>query len=100
MLLDRLIDRIVRTEGRGVLATLVRLTGDLDTAEEALQLIDVEYEELPAVFDPIAAMRPEAPLLHDDVASYAGAPLAVLARGSRRGSVRARSRSLYGRLQR
>src|SRR3954451_14118656 len=28
---------------------------DLDTAEEALQLIDVEYEELPAVFDPVAA---------------------------------------------
>jgi RNA polymerase sigma-70 factor (ECF subfamily) len=37
MLLDRLLDRIVRTDGRAVLASLVRLTGDLDAAEDALQ---------------------------------------------------------------
>jgi predicted RNA polymerase sigma factor len=37
MLLARLIDRIVRIEGRGVLATLVRLTGVLDAAEDAIQ---------------------------------------------------------------
>ena len=29
---------------------------DADTAEEAIHLIDVEYEELPAVFDPLEAM--------------------------------------------
>ena len=29
---------------------------DPDTAEEALTLIDVEYEPLPAVFDPLEAM--------------------------------------------
>src|SRR5437867_10421003 len=33
-----------------------------DVAEEALDLIDVEYEELPAVFDPMEAMQPSAPL--------------------------------------
>jgi 4-hydroxybenzoyl-CoA reductase alpha subunit len=38
---------------------------DDDTAEEALDLIHVEYEELPAVFDPIEAMKPGAPLIHD-----------------------------------
>ena len=38
---------------------------DEDTAEEALDLIDVEYEPLPAVFDPEEAMRPDAPLLHE-----------------------------------
>jgi 4-hydroxybenzoyl-CoA reductase alpha subunit len=38
---------------------------DEDTAEEALDLIEVEYEPLPAVFDPEEAMRPGAPLLHD-----------------------------------
>ncbi len=38
---------------------------DLDTAEEAISLIDVEYEELPAVFDPVEAMKPGAPLIHD-----------------------------------
>ena len=45
---------------------------DLDTAEEALALIDVEYEELPAVFDPLAAMEPDAPILHPDLLSYEG----------------------------
>ncbi len=38
---------------------------DEDTAEEALDLIRVEYEDLPAVFDPVEAMRPGAPLIHD-----------------------------------
>jgi len=35
------------------------------TAEKALELIDVEYEVLPAVFDPIEAMKPDAPRIHD-----------------------------------
>lgn len=39
---------------------------DEDTALEALELIDVEYEELPAVFDPMDAIAPDAPLIHDD----------------------------------
>ena len=38
---------------------------DADTALEALDLIRVEYEELPAVFDPEEAQRPGAPLIHD-----------------------------------
>ncbi|HZS01594.1 MAG TPA: xanthine dehydrogenase family protein molybdopterin-binding subunit [Chloroflexota bacterium] len=46
---------------------------DPDTAEEALGLIDVEYEELRPVFDPFAAMQPDAPLLHPDIASYRNA---------------------------
>jgi 4-hydroxybenzoyl-CoA reductase subunit alpha len=33
-------------------------------AEEALNLIQVEYEPLPAVFDPEAAMQPGAPEIH------------------------------------
>jgi CO/xanthine dehydrogenase Mo-binding subunit len=45
---------------------------DKQIAQEALDLIDVEYEELPAVFDPLEAMKPEAPLLHPDYASYQG----------------------------
>jgi CO/xanthine dehydrogenase Mo-binding subunit len=39
---------------------------DEDVAEEALDLIEVEYEELPAVFDPLEAMQPGAPLVHPD----------------------------------
>lgn len=36
------------------------------TAEEALRLIRVSYEELPAVVDPEEAMKPGAPPIHDD----------------------------------
>jgi xanthine dehydrogenase molybdenum-binding subunit len=38
-----------------------------ETAEEALELIAVEYEERPAVFDPEAALRPGAPLVHEEL---------------------------------
>ena len=47
---------------------------DQDIAEDALELIDVEYEELPAVFDPLEAMRPGAPILHENINSYKGLP--------------------------
>ena len=43
-------------------------------AEQAASLIDVEYEELPAVFDALSAMSDTAPLLHPDRAGYVGAP--------------------------
>ncbi|MBF7084467.1 xanthine dehydrogenase family protein molybdopterin-binding subunit [Desulfallas sp. Bu1-1] len=42
---------------------------DEDTAEEALSLIKVEYEELPGVFDLEQAMQPDAPLVHDEFGS-------------------------------
>lgn len=38
---------------------------DPDIAAQALELIDVEYEEIPAVFDPTEAISPEAPVIHD-----------------------------------
>jgi CO/xanthine dehydrogenase Mo-binding subunit len=59
-----------------------------EAAEEALLHIVVDYEVLPAVFDPLDAIRTEAPLLHDDVASYAGAPLNVLANDVHNGQTR------------
>ncbi len=37
-----------------------------EIAEQALELIDVEYEELPAVFDPEQAMQEDAPRIHED----------------------------------
>jgi 4-hydroxybenzoyl-CoA reductase alpha subunit len=40
---------------------------DEDTAEEATELIRVEYEELPGVFDPEEAMKEGAPQIHDYV---------------------------------
>jgi len=40
---------------------------DEDTAQEALDLIQVDFEELQGVFDPVEAMKPGAPIIHDSV---------------------------------
>ncbi len=40
---------------------------DEDTALEALDVIKVDYEELPAIFDPEKAMEPDAPQVHGHV---------------------------------
>ncbi|MEK7848233.1 MAG: molybdopterin cofactor-binding domain-containing protein, partial [Chloroflexota bacterium] len=49
---------------------------DEETAERAVEAIQVEYEELPAVFDVEEAMRPGASLVHEDLAKYQlGGPL-------------------------
>jgi CO/xanthine dehydrogenase Mo-binding subunit len=45
---------------------------DEDIAQRALDLIEVEYEELPVVLDPFEAMREGAPILHPDFNSYFG----------------------------
>jgi len=52
----------VRYWGEGV-AAVAATTEEI--AEAALELIEVEYEELPAVFDVEQAQRPDAPLIHD-----------------------------------
>ncbi|MBW7849462.1 MAG: molybdopterin-dependent oxidoreductase [Rhodospirillales bacterium] len=36
-----------------------------EIAEEALKLIEVEYEDLPTIFDPRDALKPGAPLIND-----------------------------------
>ena len=46
---------------------------DEETALEALDLIEVDYEELPAIFDPIEALSPGAPLVHDAFLGNIGA---------------------------
>jgi putative selenate reductase molybdopterin-binding subunit len=57
------------------LDTKVRFVGDRvafvaaeteEIAEQALNLIEVEYEKLPALLDPAEAMEPGAPILHDE----------------------------------
>lgn len=47
---------------------------DRDIAEEAAQSIDIEYEELPAVFDPLVAITEGAPQLHERLKDYQGLP--------------------------
>jgi CO/xanthine dehydrogenase Mo-binding subunit len=45
-----------------------------DVAEEAAQLIEVEYQPLTPVFDPLAAITEGAPELHERLADYQGLP--------------------------
>ena len=45
-----------------------------DQAEAALALIEVEYEELEAVFDVDEGLEPGAPVIHPDFNDYTGVP--------------------------
>jgi len=45
-----------------------------EIAEQAVELIKVEYEDLPAVFDPREAMKKGAPRVHDNPADYRHSP--------------------------
>jgi putative selenate reductase molybdopterin-binding subunit len=57
-----ILDNVVRFVGQRVAAVV----GETEAAAEAgCRALLVQYEMLPAVFDPVAAMRPDAPLLHD-----------------------------------
>jgi CO/xanthine dehydrogenase Mo-binding subunit len=66
-----LADGVVRFIGEKVAAVAA---DDGLIAEEALSLIDVEYEEWEPVLDPLKAMEPSAPILHPDVPNYKGLP--------------------------
>ena len=46
-------------------------------AEQALELIEVEYEELEPLLDPTEAAKPGAPVLHPDLLTYKGLPVPV-----------------------
>ena len=46
-------------------------------AEQAIDLIEVEYEELEPLLDPVEAAKPDAPVLHPDLLSYRGLPVPV-----------------------
>ena len=56
------LDNVVRFVGQRVAAVVAATEA---AAEKACRLLDVTYEILPAVFDPVVAMEPNAPLLHD-----------------------------------
>lgn len=44
-----------------------------EIAEQALDLIEVQYEPLPAIFHPLDAIQPDAPLIHPDLGNYEAA---------------------------
>jgi CO/xanthine dehydrogenase Mo-binding subunit len=58
---EYLLDETIHYPGEEV-AAVAALTAEI--AEEALKLIDVKYQVLPAVFNPDEAMKPNAPLVH------------------------------------
>jgi CO/xanthine dehydrogenase Mo-binding subunit len=58
---------VVRFEGE-IVAGVAALTEEI--AAEAARLIEIEYEPLPALSDFMAAMEPDAPLIHPDLGSY------------------------------
>lgn len=41
-----------------------------EIAVKAAKLIKIDYEVIPAVYDPVEAAQPDAPLLHPDLADY------------------------------
>jgi 2-furoyl-CoA dehydrogenase large subunit len=47
----------------------VVLAADRYLAEDALELIDVEYQALPVIVDPLAALDPKQPALHEGLGS-------------------------------
>ncbi|MGQ4596985.1 molybdopterin cofactor-binding domain-containing protein [Nocardia sp. R6R-6] len=57
------LDRTVRFAGQRVAAVVAE---NVATARAAVRLLHVDYELLPAVFEPEEALRPEAPKLHGD----------------------------------
>jgi putative selenate reductase molybdopterin-binding subunit len=63
-----LLDPVVRFIGQRIAAVVADSEA---AAEEGCRRLKVEYEVLPAVFDPVAAMAPGAPRLHDDPAKTA-----------------------------
>ena len=55
------LDQVARFVGQ----RMVAVVADTEAAAEvACTLVDIEWEVLPAVFDPVAAMTPGAPVLH------------------------------------
>ncbi|MBN2304492.1 MAG: molybdopterin-dependent oxidoreductase [Anaerolineae bacterium] len=61
------LDNKVRFVGDRVAAVAAETE---EIALKALDLIDVEYEVLPAIFDPRESMKPDAPKLHDEPESW------------------------------
>ena len=58
----RVLDRVMRFIGQRAAAVVAESEA---VAEAARDLIRIEYELLPAVFDPQEAMQPGAPMVHD-----------------------------------
>jgi len=59
--------KVVRHFGEAVAAVAA---DTIEIAQKAVDLIEVEYEPLPAVLDPVVAYGKKAPLVHPELGSY------------------------------
>lgn len=66
-----LADDVVRYVGEKIAAAAA---DSEEAAERACELIEIDYEEMEPVLDPLKALQATAPLLHPDVVSYRGLP--------------------------
>jgi len=65
---DQRDERVISDKARYVGDAIAAVAAVNDkVAEEALDLIEVTYEKLPALFDPMEAIKTEAPRIHDSV---------------------------------
>jgi CO/xanthine dehydrogenase Mo-binding subunit len=69
-----LADGVVRFIGEKVAAVAAETKL---AADRALEVIEVEYEEMEPLLDPVDAAKPGAPVLHPDLLSYKGLPVPV-----------------------
>jgi len=67
-------DGVVRFIGEKVAAVAAETE---EAAEQALDLIEVDYEEMEPLLDPLEAIKPDAPVLHPDLLFYKGLPVPV-----------------------
>jgi len=94
-----------QVKDQGVLADPARHVGDVvaavaaptrAAARAAARLVEVEYEELPAVFDPLEAVARGAPLVHEHAAASAGDAVSIGVRPIARTNVCHRFRIRHG----
>ncbi|HSH99237.1 MAG TPA: xanthine dehydrogenase family protein molybdopterin-binding subunit, partial [Reyranella sp.] len=84
-------DGVVRFRGEAIAAVAAT---SLEAAEAAVRAIEIEYEPLPAVFDPEAAVQAGAPLVHAGWSDYAALPVF-----DREGNISGRSAIAHGDLE-
>jgi len=69
-------DILAKTEVRHYGEAVAGVAADtIEIAKEAVELIEVEYEVLPAVLNHMDALKPDAPLVHPDLGHYDYVPV-------------------------
>lgn len=61
----------VRWVGHPVAAVIAET---LEAAEKAIEQVEVEYDPLPTLFNPMESLKPDAPLIHEKMAEYRISP--------------------------